>query len=150
MEKLSAHAAILLALLAAAPARAVDFPLAWHWIRVTPSDTKGWEVQRGARAEVTLTQGGFTAKLYDDDAGPAGDADIFLKARNRGGRVTADAVQLDTDTGHWTLHGTITHDRTQLGAASSGWGEDRIALTAGSEYIGLARQVRSGAPGKQE
>ena len=106
-----------------------------------------WEVGQSAKAEVTFTRDGFVAKLYDDANPSAGDQpDIVLTGHIRGKSVTAVEMQPGTDAGHWTLHGTILRARTALKDPSNGWGEDRISLVAGSEFIGLARQVRSGAP----
>jgi hypothetical protein len=155
MEKLSnlrrTLAATMLTVLVAAPASARDFPLEWHWVRVTPSSThKAWGVQQSAKAEVTFTHGGFIAKLYDDADPVAGDQpDIILQGHIDGRHASAVETLPDTDDGQRSLHGTIARTRTTQKKPSSGWGEDRISLMAGAEFIGISRMVRSGAaPGQ--
>jgi hypothetical protein len=137
----------MLAVLVAAPASARDFPLEWHWVRVTPSSTlKGWGVQQSAKAEVTFTPGGFTAKLYDDADPASGDQpDIILQGHIDGKHASAVETLPDTDDGHRTLNGTIARTRTTLKNAGNGWGEDRISLMVGAEFIGISRMVRSAA-----
>ena len=144
----------MLALLAAVPADARDFPLEWHWVRVVPNGTrKAWDVEQSGKAQVTFTRGGFVAKLYDDADPVAGDQpDIVLAGHIDGKNAKAVETQPSTDAGHWTLNGIIVHERPTRKQHGEGLGEDRISLYAGHEFIGLSRLVHSTAapPGKQE
>ena len=125
-----------------------EYPLEWHWIHVRPgAGTEPWAVQQSAAARVTFGADGFTAYLFDDNNKNAiGDATIILRGHIIGHRVTAVETLVGTDTTPWTLHGSIVHGRTRLTDPSNGWGEDRISLVSGAEFIGLTREVRSGAP----
>jgi hypothetical protein len=140
----------LLMLAAAFPALSAtpEYPLEWHWVRVEPgAGTTPWEVQQSAVARVTFSGDDFTARLFDDDNKSAtGDATIILKGHIAGRQVTAIEIQVGTDATPWTLHGSIVRSRTRPSDPSNGWGEDRISLGSGAEFIGLMRMVRSGAP----
>jgi len=140
--------AAIFAALPVMPAISQGFPLEWHWVRVTPTQrAMNWEIEQSAKAEMTFKGDNFTARLFADGDRALGDQpDIILQGRIRGSHVTAIATRPDTDTGPLTMQGSITRARTLLKNPSNGWGEDRISLTAGSEFIGLSRQVRRGAP----
>jgi hypothetical protein len=130
------------------PAMSQDFPLEWHWVHVMPRMAdEQWEVQNGIKADVNFTGQKFTARLFDSPVSvSANDPVLILEGRVRGKTVTAIETQPGTDAGRTIFTGTIVRDRTRLENASNGWGSDRISLTAGNEFIGLSRAVRSGSP----
>jgi len=125
-----------------------EYPLEWHWVRVAPgAGAAPWEVQQSAIARVTFRGDDFTAYLFDDDNKTAtGEATFILKGHITSHQVTAVEEQVGTDARPWTLHGSIVRGRSRLSDPSNGWGEDRISLVSGAEFIGLTRAVRSGAP----
>jgi hypothetical protein len=107
----------------------------WHWVKVA-NTINGYSVDEG-NAEITMTSGQFTAKLFWK--GSDKHLQILLQGTLKAGTITAKETIEGSDYTGSTYHGTFR--KKKWGEFSGTVGAESITLSDGGGMIGITRDI---------